>query len=182
MNREEKGVLLDIAKKSIESAIKGIPFDLTQFNVNAPESKSEHGVFVTLRTDGKLRGCIGRLTSHTPLRNLVSKMAISAVLDDTRFQNNRIEISELDDLQVEISILSPLKRVKNPLDFELTRHGVFIKRGGKSGCFLPQVALETGWSKEEFLAQCCYVKAGLSPDAWQHKDTEVYIFTVETIS
>jgi AmmeMemoRadiSam system protein A len=182
MNSEEKGVLLDIARNSIGSAIQGTPIDVTQFQINTQESKAEHGVFVTLRTDGKLRGCIGRLVSHTPLRKLVSEMAVSAALEDTRFENNKIQISELDGLKIEISVLSTLQRLENPLELELARHGIYIKRGLRNGCFLPQVASETGWSKEEFLTQCCHGKAGLSPDAWKDKDTEVYVFTAEIIS
>ncbi|MDR4504691.1 MAG: AmmeMemoRadiSam system protein A [Candidatus Scalindua sp.] len=182
MNSAEKGILLDIARNSIKSAIQGTPIDATQFQGNTQKSKTGHGVFVTLRTNGKLRGCIGRLVSHKPLRKLVSEMAVSAVSEDTRFENNRIKISELNDLKIEISVLSPLKTLENPLELELGRHGVYIKRGSKSGCFLPQVASETGWSKEEFLSKCCYTKAGLPPDAWKDEGTEVYIFTVETIS
>ncbi|MCP5002816.1 MAG: AmmeMemoRadiSam system protein A [Planctomycetes bacterium] len=182
MNSEEKRLLLDIARNSIESAIKGAPVDVTKFQVNDQESNIEHGVFVTLRTKGKLRGCIGHLVSNTPLRKLVSEMAVSAALEDNRFKSNRIQITELYDLNIEISVLSPLKRLKNPLELELGLHGVYIRKGSKNGCFLPQVAAETGWSKEEFLEQCCHVKAGLSPDAWKNKDTEVYVFTVVVIS
>lgn len=182
MNSEEKGILLDIAKNSIKSAIQGTPIDVTQFQGSNEENKTEHGVFVTLKSGEQLRGCIGRLVSCKPLRKLVSEMAVSAALEDTRFKNNRINISELDELQIEISVLSPLQSLENPLELELGRHGVYIKRGQRSGCFLPQVASETGWSKEEFLAKCCYVKAGLPPDAWKDKDTEIYVFTVETIS
>jgi AmmeMemoRadiSam system protein A len=182
MNSEEKGVLLDIARNSIKAAIQGTPIDVTYFQVNTQESKKEHGVFVTLRTGGKLRGCIGQLVSHKPLRRLVSEMAVSAAIEDTRFEKNRIAINELDKLKIEISVLSPLKKLENPLEFELARHGVYIKRGRKNGCFLPQVASETGWSKEEFLTQCCQGKAGLPPDAWKDKGTEVFIFTAEIIS
>ena len=109
-------------------------------------------------------------------------MAVSAVLDDTRFAHNRIRLSELEDLMIEISLLSPLKRIENPLDFELGKHGIYLRKGRRNGCFLPQVATETGWPKEEFLSQCCHVKAGLSPEAWRDKDTEVYVFTVEIVS
>jgi AmmeMemoRadiSam system protein A len=109
-------------------------------------------------------------------------MAVSAATEDPRFQYNRIQPSELDDLDIEISVLSPLQKIDNPLDMELGKHGVYIKKGSTNGCFLPQVATETGWTKEEFLSQCCHTKADLPPDAWKEKDTEVYIFTVEIIS
>jgi len=182
MNNEEKKILLDIARKSVESAIQGTPVDVTQYQTSSLDLKQEHGVFVTLRTQGKLRGCIGRLVSNTSLKELVSEMAVSAVLDDTRFVHNRIQLSELEDLVIEISVLSPLRRIENPLDFELGKQGIYLRKGHKNGCFLPQVAVETGWSKEEFLSQCCHAKAGLSPEAWRDKDIEVYVFTVEIIS
>ncbi|ODS32164.1 MAG: AMMECR1 domain-containing protein [Candidatus Scalindua rubra] len=180
MDEKEKKVLLQIARKSIESAIKGISNDQTQVETISPELKKENGAFVTLRTLGRLRGCIGRMVSDIPLHKLVSEMAVSAATDDPRF--NQIQPSELESLEIEISALSPLQRVENPLDFELGRHGIYIKKGFTNGCFLPQVATETGWTKEEFLSQCCHTKAGLSPDAWKKKDIEVYVFTAEIIS
>ncbi|KAB2835382.1 MAG: AMMECR1 domain-containing protein, partial [Candidatus Brocadia sp.] len=85
------------------------------------------------------------------------------------------------DLEIEISVLSPLIRISNPLDFELGKHGIYIKKGFCTGCFLPQVATETGWSKEEFLSYCCSHKAGLPTNAWRQKDIEIYIFTTEII-
>ncbi len=182
MDEKEKKALLQIAKESIEAAIKGIPANKTQVQINSPELEKEHGAFITLRNHGQLRGCIGRLTSNIPLHKLVSEMAVSAATEDPRFQRNRIQPSELDDLEIEISILSPLQKIRNPLDMELGKHGIYIKKGLRNGCFLPQVAAETGWTKEEFLSQCCHTKTGLSPDAWKEKDTEIYVFTAEIIS
>ncbi|MFQ5964942.1 MAG: AmmeMemoRadiSam system protein A [Candidatus Scalinduaceae bacterium] len=182
MDEREKKLLLQIARKSIESTIKGVPFTETQVQLNCQELEKEFGAFVTLKTHGKLRGCIGRMVSDIPLYKLVSEMAISAAIEDPRFQFNRIQPSELDDLVIEISVLSPLQRIENPLDLELGKHGIYIIKGFRNGCFLPQVATETGWTKEEFLSQCCHTKAGLLPDAWKEKDTEVYVFTVEIVS
>ena len=109
-------------------------------------------------------------------------MAISSAMEDPRFEFNRIKHMELNHLAIELSVLSPLKRIQNPLDFELGKHGIFIKKGYEIGCFLPQVATETGWSKEEFLSHCCAGKAGLPADAWKYDDDlEVYIFTAEII-
>ncbi|RPJ38229.1 MAG: AMMECR1 domain-containing protein, partial [Planctomycetaceae bacterium] len=98
---------------------------------------------------------------------------------DPRFLTNPITFSEVNKLEIEISVLSPLQRTDNPLNLELGTHGIYIKRGYACGCFLPQVADETGWSKEEFLSQCCSHKAGLAPDAWKDPKTEVYLFTAE---
>ncbi len=180
MDEKDKKVLLQIARESVESAVKGISKDQTQVEPFSPVLKEKNGAFVTLRTCGKLRGCIGRMTSDTPLHKLVSEMAVSAATDDPRF--NQIEPSELDDLEIDISVLSPLQKVENPLDFELGRHGIYIKKDSATGCFLPQVATDTGWTKEEFLTQCCSTKAGLSPDAWKKGEVDVYIFTSEIIS
>ncbi len=180
MDEKDKKALLQIARESVESAVKGISKDQTQAEPFSPELRRKNGAFVTLRTCGKLRGCIGRMISDAPLHKLISEMAVSAATDDPRF--NKIQPSELDDLEIDISVLSPLQLAVNPLDFELGRHGIYIKKDSTNGCFLPQVATDTGWSKEEFLTQCCSTKAGLSPDAWKKGDVDVYIFTSEIIS
>jgi len=86
---------------------------------------------------------------------------------------------ELEQLDIEISVLSPLQRTEDPLSLRLGVDGVYIKRDPLSGCFLPQVADETGWTKEQFLSYCCAHKAGLADDAWKDPETEVYFFTAE---
>ncbi len=182
MDEKDKKSLLQIARNSIESVIKGTKTNKTQLEINSPELKKKQGAFVTLKTHGRLRGCIGKLTSDTPLYKVVSEMAISAATEDPRFQSNLIQPSELDNLEIEISVLSPLQKIENPLDLELCKHGIYIKKDFRSGCFLPKVATETGWTKEEFLSQCCSAKAGLSPKAWKEKDTEVYVFTADIMS
>ncbi|MDO8136952.1 MAG: AmmeMemoRadiSam system protein A [Candidatus Brocadiales bacterium] len=171
--------LLEIARSSIEAALKGgfIP----DFRVTDPELYHHHGVFVTLKKHGQLRGCIGRFMSDIPLYQLVSEMAISAALEDPRFQFERLNPRELREIDIEISVLSPLRKISNPLDFELGKHGIYIRRGTLAGCFLPQVASESGWSKEEFLSYCCLGKAGLHPEAWREPSTEVYVFTTGVI-
>jgi uncharacterized protein len=179
MDDPAKKILLDIARKSIEAAIKREP--IPQISCNSPDLHGKQGAFVTLKIRGRLRGCIGRFVSDIPLYRLVSEMAISSAMEDPRFEFNRIKPTELSLLEIEISVLSPLKLIQNPLDFELGKHGIYIKRGPYIGCFLPQVATETGWSKEEFLSQCCWSKAGLPEDAWKSKDVEIYTFTAEVI-
>jgi len=120
------------------------------------------------------------MVSDIPLYKLVSEMAVSAAKEDPRFSH--INPTDLEDLKIDISALSPLQKIDNPLDLELGRHGIYIKKGSSNGCFLPQVATETGWTKEEFLSKCCSMKAGLSPDAWKKRGTDVYIFTSEIIA
>jgi AmmeMemoRadiSam system protein A len=137
------------------------------------------GCFVTLKNHGRLRGCIGQFTSDKPLIELIIEMAKASATGDPRFFANPITPRELNELDVEISVLSPLKRTDDPLSLRLGVDGIYIRKGYASGCFLPQVAEETGWSKEEFLSYCCAHKAGLPSDAWRDKDTEVHFFTAE---
>ncbi|HJO55927.1 MAG TPA: AmmeMemoRadiSam system protein A [Candidatus Scalindua sp.] len=180
MDEKDKKILLSIARESIKSAITDTPNEQTHIEIISPELKEKSGAFVTLRTHGKLRGCIGRMVSEIPLYKLVSEMAVSAAKEDPRF--SQIKPSDLDGLEIDISALSPLQKIDDPLDFELGRHGIYIKKGSSNGCFLPQVATETGWTKEEFLSKCCSMKADLSPDAWKKRGIDVYIFTSEIIS
>ena len=177
-NAREK--LLDIARRTVEAAVKNE--DVPEVDVDEPELQEKRGVFVTLKTDGRLRGCLGRFEADMPLWKTVQTMAVSAAKEDPRFAGQRITPKELDDLHVEISVLSPMEKTDNPMELELGTHGIDIKKGFRTGCFLPQVAEETGWSKETFLSRCCSGKAGLTPDAWKKSDTEVYIFTAEVIS
>ncbi len=181
MDDKDKRVLLQIARNSIESAIiTDTPNHQTQIEITSPELNEKNGAFVTLKTQGKLRGCMGRMISDIPLYKLVSEMAVSSATEDSRF--NQIQPSELKNLEIDISVLSPLQKIEDPLAFELGRHGIYIKKKSRNGCFLPQVATDTGWTKEEFLSQCCSMKAGLAPDEWKKKNIEVYIFTSEIIS
>ena len=179
MNDQAKKVLLDIARKSVDAATKQT--SIPSISCDHPDLQGKQGAFVTLKTRGQLRGCIGRFTSDIPLYKLVYEMAVSSATEDPRFEFNRIKSSELSHLEIEISVLSPLKLIKNPLDFELGKHGIYIRKEHHTGCFLPQVATETGWSKEEFLSYCCSSKAGLPSDSWKYGDVEIYIFTAEII-
>jgi uncharacterized protein (TIGR00296 family) len=106
-------------------------------------------------------------------------MAKASATSDPRFFADRISAAELDQLDIEISVLSPLQKTSEPLNLQLGIDGIYIKKGRASGCFLPQVATETGWSKEEFLSYCCSHKAGLASDAWKDPETEVYLFTAD---
>lgn len=179
MDEQAKKILLDIARKSIEAVVKQESRPI--FSCSHPDLLGKQGVFVTLKTQGSLRGCIGCFVSDRPLYQMVSEMAVSSAMEDPRFEFNRIKPAELSHLKIEISVLSPLAPAASPLDFELGKHGIYIKKGFHVGCFLPQVAVETGWNKEEFLSYCCSSKAGLPANAWKHKDVEVFTFTVEIV-
>lgn len=139
-----------------------------------------HGVFVTLRKAGRLRGCVGTFRPDGSLAESICTMAIAAA-HDGRFRDAPLSATELPALQIELSILSPLERLGDPLEFELGVHGIYVRRGYFTGCFLPDVAVERGWSREEFLSACCQQKAALPADAWQDPETEVHVFTVEKI-
>jgi len=177
MNDAQKRTLLKIARDTVEAVITGGPIQKPESD--DPELNAHCGCFVTLKNQGQLRGCIGQFTSEAPLIELVVEMAKASATGDPRFVADPITEAELDQLDVEISVLSPLERTNEPLSLRLGIDGVYIKKGGASGCFLPQVATETGWSKEEFLSYCCAHKAGLSPDAWKDAETEVYLFTAD---
>ncbi len=177
MDETQKRILLKTARDTVEAVITRRP--IQEPHSDDPELNSPCGCFVTLKNKGRLRGCIGQFTSQGPLIELVSQMAKASATGDPRFLAEPITPRELKDMDVEISVLSPLQRTDNPLSLQLGVDGIYIKRGRASGCFLPQVATETGWSKEKFLSFCCAHKAGLAADAWRDPETEVYLFTAE---
>jgi AmmeMemoRadiSam system protein A len=177
VNDRQRKTLLKVARDTVEAVVRReIP---EKPESDDPELNAPCGCFVTLKNRGRLRGCLGQFASEGPLVELIAEMAKASATSDPRFFADPITSKELEYLDVEISVLSPLKRTNDPLSLRLGVDGIYIKSGRTSGCFLPQVASETGWSKEEFLSQCCAHKAGLPPDAWQDPETEVYLFTAE---
>jgi len=178
LNANQRKKLLEIARKSIEAYLKtGKKLELTESD---PLLLKEMGSFVTLHKHGDLRGCIGNLIGDKPLYLMVRDMAVESAMNDPRF--SPVQLTELENIEIEISVLSPLERINDTDKIKLGVHGVLVRRGFNSGVFLPQVATETGWSKEEFLSNLCAHKAGLSPSAWKDKSTEIYIFTAEVFS
>lgn len=169
--------LLAIARASVEAAVRGEPpVKVTEERADLQE---QQGCFVTLKRHKALRGCLGHFIGDKPLYEMVNKTARASATSDSRFLSDPITPGELPELEIEISVLSPLERMANPLSLELGVHGIYIKQGYAAGCFLPQVATETGWTKEEFLGNCCAHKAGLSSRAWAEPETEVFVFTAE---
>ena len=178
LNKEERKKLLKIARSSIENYLKtGKKPSLSE---TGPLLLEELGAFVTLHKRGELRGCIGNITGRGPLYLTIRDMAIESATGDPRFP--AVELEELKDIDIEISVLSPMKKTDNPDDIRLGIDGVLVRKGFKSGVFLPQVATETGWSKDEFMSNLCVHKAGLSPDAWKGDGIEIYTFTAEIFS
>jgi AmmeMemoRadiSam system protein A len=133
----------------------------------------EAGAFVSLHKRGKLRGCIGRFEAEGPLFETVDTMARAASINDFRF--SRVTPDEVNDIDIEISVLSPLRRIDDVSEIEVGRHGLYIIRGSSRGTLLPQVASERGWDTDMFLEQTC-VKAGLDRDAWKDEGTEIYTY------
>ncbi|MBP7216567.1 MAG: AmmeMemoRadiSam system protein B [Candidatus Omnitrophica bacterium] len=177
-NQAQKDHLLQLARNSIETFLKtGKKLEVTETD---PALMQEMGAFVTLNSASGLRGCIGSLIGAQPLYLTVRDMAVEAAVGDPRFPS--VKLDELKRIHIEISALSPLERVPSADAIKLGTHGVIVRRGGHSGVFLPQVATETGWSKEEFLSELCSQKAGLAPDAWKDPSTELYVFTAEVFS
>ena len=177
MNDDQKQTLLRVARDTVEAVVNGRAAPAA--TSGDPELNAHCGCFVTLKNADRLRGCIGNFTSEGPLIELVVEMAKAAATSDPRFFGDRVTAGELDQLDIEISVLSPLERTDDPLSLRLGVDGIYIKKGRASGCFLPQVATETGWTKEEFLSYCCSHKAGLADDAWKDPETNVYLFSAE---
>jgi AmmeMemoRadiSam system protein A len=170
--------LLELARKTIETNLKdGKKLAVTETD---PLLKEEMGAFVTLHKHGELRGCIGNIVGKGPLYLTVRDMAIEAATGDPRFPP--VEPPELKDIEIEISVLSPLEKIDDPEKIKMGVHGVLVRKGFYSGVFLPQVATETGWSREEFMSNLCAHKAGLPKDAWKDGSCDIYIFSAEVFS
>ncbi len=174
LNKEEKKKLLAIARYSIIEAVTGKK--QPEVKITGERLKENCGAFVTIKEHGQLRGCIGYIIAVKPLYETVKDVAASAAINDYRFRP--VSGDELDKLKLEISVLTPLKRIKEIDEIELGRDGLYMKRGVNSGLLLPQVATEYGWDRKAFLEQTCR-KAGLAIDAWKDKSTEIYIFSAE---
>ncbi len=175
LNQKQRKRLLEIARSTIDEYLR--TGKKPALNESDPELRRAQGAFVTLRRGGELRGCIGNLAGNAPLYLTIEEMAIEAATGDPRF--SPMTTSELKEITIEISVLSPMRKVAGPEEIVLGTHGVVVRKGFNSGVFLPQVAAETGWSKEEFLSYLCSHKAGLPPDAWKTGGADLYVFTAE---
>ncbi len=168
----EKKELLTIVRKTITSYIETRMMPDVDVSSLSPALLMKCGAFVTLKKHGDLRGCIGRFEASEPLYKVIQSMAVASATEDPRFRP--VEMSEISSLDIEISVLTPMRKIQSVDEIELGRHGIYIKKGWQSGTFLPQVATETGWSKEEFLGHCAQDKAGIGWDGW--KDAEIFIY------
>ncbi len=169
---EEKADLLNIARSTINEYVRYGRIPDFDENKLSDKLRQPCGAFVTLKKDGRLRGCIGRFEATGPLFEIVENMSIAASTQDYRF--TAVLPEEIDELEIEISVLTPMRKITTIDEIQLGKHGIYIKKGLASGTFLPQVAAETGWSKEEFLGHCAKDKAHIGWDGW--KDAEIYIY------
>jgi len=172
LNNEEKETLLELARKTIDDKLSGKSLQKINETEISPTLLNHCGAFVTLTKNDQLRGCIGRFMADEPLYKVVQEMALSSAFKDYRF--SPVTEDEMNDIEIEISVLTPLKRIYSADDFELGKQGIYMIKGGHSGTYLPQVAEETGWSKEEFLSHCARVKAGIGKEGW--KDADLYTY------
>ena len=171
---EEKKSLLKIARDTLTMHVagKGKP-DLANYNLT-PRLKEKAGAFVTLHKKGELRGCIGYIEGVAPLAETIRENACNASTEDPRFPS--VTPSELKDIDIEVSVMSPLRKIDSPEEVIAGKHGVILKKGWRQGVFLPQVATEQKWDRETFLMHLG-LKAGLDMNAY--KDSELYVFTAE---
>lgn len=171
LSDEEKEYLLTSARQALRDSFS---YTSTEPKIPAqyPELISNCGVFVSLHLHKKLRGCIGTFSQNTPLYILVRDIALSAAFNDSRFPSLREE--ELPMIHIEISVLTPLKKISGPSDIIPGQHGIYIRKGLYTGTYLPQVIKETGWNAEEFLGHCSAEKAGLGWDGWKTADLYTY--------
>jgi AmmeMemoRadiSam system protein A len=177
LTTDEKKHLLRIARNSIEAALTSKPARLTG---SVGKSLNELcGAFVTLHLHGELRGCIGYIEPRFPLNETVQEVAEKAALEDPRFPP--LTMKELESVEIEISVLSPLKKIFGVQEIVVGTHGLVVDAGYTRGLLLPQVATEWGWDREQFVSQTCR-KAGLQKDAWKQKGVTIYSFTSTVFS
>jgi AmmeMemoRadiSam system protein B/AmmeMemoRadiSam system protein A len=170
LSPEEKKELLSLARQAIQEFLA--ENKILEYKTDDPNLLTERGAFVTLKKEGQLRGCIGFIEPVLPLYETVIRTAIYAATQDPRFE--QVTKEELKNLEIEISVLTPLQKIEDPLSVQVGKHGLVISMGSKKGVLLPQVAVENRWKTETFLRQGC-LKAGLPPDAWK-KGAEIFVF------
>jgi uncharacterized protein len=177
LSTDDKKELLRIARDAISAALKNKPISRSRSTSKALNELC--GAFVTLHLLGELRGCIGYIEPKFPLRETVEEVAQKAALEDPRFPS--LTLRELESVEIEVSVLSRLKKISDVNEIVVGTHGLIIDAGYTRGLLLPQVATEWGWGRDQFLSQTCR-KAGLPADAWKQKKVTIYSFTSAVFS
>jgi uncharacterized protein len=176
LSADSRCQLLDIARAALRAAVAEREPVLT--SPPAPELLHPAGCFVSLheRETHRLRGCIGRLEATGPLWQVVRETAAD-VLGDPRFVDQRVTVIDLPNLLIEVSVISPLVPAPSVTSFDLQNDGIYLTCAGRRGCFLPQVARETGWTREQLLDRLCAEKLGMDPRAWRGGEATLLRFT-----
>lgn len=174
LSANEKNLLLKVARDTLLAHLAKKPLPPLPRPIGRLGEKA--GAFVTLHKGDQLRGCIGNMVGQGPLVNTIQEMAIESSTHDPRFPP--VTLDELLDISIEISVLSPLKKIKKVDEIEVGKHGIIMTHGWNRGVLLPQVATENNWDRETFLINTCH-KAGLPPDAWKNPQTVIEIFSAE---
>jgi AmmeMemoRadiSam system protein A len=172
LSTADKQLLLHVARDSIEAHLKGKA--ATPVKTDSNVLCEARGAFVSLHRQGQLRGCIGYLEAVKPLLQTVREMAAAAAFHDPRFRP--LQAGELADLEIEISVLSPMRLIESTDEIETGKHGLYIVRGLNRGLLLPQVATQYHWDRQAFLEQTC-CKAGLPSEAWKDPGTKIFVFS-----
>jgi AmmeMemoRadiSam system protein A len=172
LTRDTQRQLVAIARAAFEARVRG---------THVPESGSKgasqpgQGAFVAIFCKGELRGCLGRVTSDWPLPDLVRHLAQEVADSDPRF--TPVAPHELEDIALEVSVLTPEREIRSIDEIELGRHGLIVEQRSRRGLLLPQVPTEHEWDRETFVSQTC-LKAGLPADAWRH-DARLLVFEAQ---
>ena len=175
LSETQRASLLALARAAVEARVLGRDLAID----DALELPDASGVFVTIKRHGSLRGCLGTLENRRGLAREVVRCAGDSATEDPRFAP--VARDELADLRLELSVLGPLERIEaSPDAFTVGVHGLVVEHAGRRGLLLPQVAVEWGWTPEQFLSQTC-VKAGLPPDAWR-RGAQVFRFDAEVFA
>ena len=177
LNNSAATVLLETARQAIHHAVRHQSYTPPPREENALNQRV--GCFVTLKINHRLRGCIGNFQSRKPLFREVADMAVAAATQDPRFPP--LQEEELEQIHLEITVLSPLEKISDPADIIVGEHGIYLEKGFHRGVLLPQVATEHNWDRLTFLRQTC-IKAGLPDNAWQSPDADIYRFSGLIIS
>ena len=178
MDAENRKYLLELARATMVERLGG----QAEKPPARPRPPAERygGLFVSLHRGTQLRGCMGTFSIRDDLARAVESMSV-AVLRDPRFVIMPVTLGELPELDIEISLLSRPEPTDDPLSLEIGKHGIVVERGGRTGCFLPQVGPQLGWTAERLLSECCAQKAHLPADAWKDQKTHVSLFTAEVL-
>lgn len=172
IGREDQQRLLMLARRALEARVRR---ELPPPAEHGGGLDRPCGAFVSIHCRGELRGCLGRIETQAPLAETVLHLAASVADSDPRFQP--VAAPELDEIEIEISVLTPEREVRSITEIEIGRHGLIVEQGRRRGLLLPQVATEQGWDRETFVEHTCR-KATLASDAWLH-GARLFVFEAQ---